>query len=520
MAVSSVVLRGLEVEELTTEELAREALASGQCQETIDGALVLMTGKFTGRSPGDRFIVRDELTESGVDWGPRNQAISPESYRAIAKKLEAHLGQSRVFEVWARTGGELGAPVRVLTTSPAHALFSRHMFQPAPRPANYPDSGTITVLHAPELFATPEVHGTKSGTFIVLSPHDRTILIGGTGYAGEIKKSVFSLMCFLLPEQDILPMHASVSVGKNGDSAVFFGLSGTGKTTLSADPTRLLVGDDEHGWSDEGLFNLEGGCYAKTIGLRKEFEPDIWNAVHRPRVILENVKFDPKTRTVDWNDASITENTRAAYPLSELPRVYPKPIANHPRHVIFLTADAFGILPPIAELTIDQAEYYFLIGYTAKIAGTERGIVKPEPTFSTCFGSPFMPRSPVLYAGLLRERVLSVGARVWLVNTGWIKGPYGVGHRIAIADTRRMVAAILENEIDPTTLRPEPWFNLNVPTAIRGIDPGLLDVRAGYGDTAQYDREAAELARKFHANFAQYRAAASPSVQKAGPRPV
>jgi phosphoenolpyruvate carboxykinase (ATP) len=500
---------------LSDEQLAERALQSGQCVATSFGALVLQTGRFTGRSPSDRFLVRDEHTEARVDWGPRNQGLSPDGYRALAMELREALSHREVLEVRAHVGGTFGAPVRVVTTSPAHALFSRHLLQ-AERPgANFED--TITVLHDPEFLASPERHGTASSTFIVLSPSDRTVLIGGTAYAGEIKKAVFSLMNYLLPEHGILPMHAAVNVGPSGDSAVFFGLSGTGKTTLSADPERFLLGDDEHGWSDEGLFNLEGGCYAKAIGLREEYEPDIWRAVHRPRVVLENVVLD-SSGAVDWSDRSLTENTRAAYPLAALPRVYGEELARHPRNVIFLTADAFGVLPPLARLSLDQAEYYFLSGYTAKLAGTELGQLAPQPTFSTCFGSPFMPRPPVSYSRLLRQRVEAVGANVWLVNTGWIGGGYGDGRRISIADTRRMVRAVLEGELDSTPTLVEPWFGLSVPHEVPGIAQSLLHPRQNWSDPGQYDAQAGLLAQRFDDNFAVHAASVGDSVRAVGPR--
>jgi phosphoenolpyruvate carboxykinase (ATP) len=503
---------------LSVERLAELALRTGQCSRTREGALVLKTGRFTGRAPQDRFIVEDEHTRPRVEWGPRNQAISPAHFATLRTVLQAHLARGDVFEVNAHAGGEEGAPLTVLTTSPAHALFSRHLFQ-APRPG---ESRTppLTVLHAPECLALPEQHGTRSETFIVLCPSERTILIGGTGYAGEIKKAVFSILNYLLPERGILPMHAAVNVGASGNSAVFFGLSGTGKTTLSADPERFLLGDDEHGWSDAGLFNLEGGCYAKTVDLSAEQEPEIWRAVHRENVLLENVVLDPETRAVDFHDRSITENTRAAYPLSALSRVAVDAVAKAPEHVVFLTADAFGVLPPVARLSLDQTVYYFLSGYTAKLAGTELGQLSPQPTFSTCFGSPFMPRRAVEYAELLRHRIVASGSKVWLVNTGWMAGPYGEGRRIPIADTRRIVRAILNDELVQTPCDVEPWFGLHVPLAVSGLPSALLDVRAGWRDPARYDEQALALARRFDENFAGYRSQVSYAVAHAGPFPA
>ncbi|HEY3493231.1 MAG TPA: phosphoenolpyruvate carboxykinase (ATP) [Polyangiaceae bacterium] len=504
--------------DLPTALLAQFAVASGQCRSTRDGALVLKTGRFTGRAPQDRYVVEDEHTRTRVEWGARNLGISQARYQALKQHLAAHLAQNEVFEVSAHAGGPEGMPLTVFTTSPAHALFSRHLFQ-SPRPKSHGAPG-LTLLHAPECLAVPERHGTRSETFIVLCPTERLILIGGTGYAGEIKKSVFSVLNYLLPERNILPMHAAVNVGEAGDSAVFFGLSGTGKTTLSADAERFLVGDDEHGWSDAGLFNLEGGCYAKTVDLSAEHEPEIWRAVHREGVLLENVALDPVTRDVDFHDRSLTENTRAAYPLSNLARVTAAEVVPAPRNVIFLTADAFGVLPPLARLSLDQTVYYFLSGYTAKLAGTELNQLSPQPTFSTCFGSPFMPRPAVEYAALLRERVLAAGAQVWLVNTGWIGGPYGEGRRMPIADTRRIVRAILNGELVETPCNTDPWFGLHVPRAVPGVAPALLDVRASWRDPARYDEQALKLSRRFDENFATYRGSVSEAVVNAGPFPV
>jgi phosphoenolpyruvate carboxykinase (ATP) len=503
---------------LTVARLAELALDRGQCSRTRHGALVLRTGRFTGRAPDDRFIVEDDHTRSRVEWGSRNQAISKADYQALRAHLSVHLAGTEVFEVNAHAGGKEGAPLVVLTTSPAHALFAHHLFQ-----ARHPSASKkppITVLHAPECLAIPELHGTKSQTFIVLCPSERTILIGGTGYAGEIKKSVFSLLNYLLPERRILPMHAAVNVGPSGDSAVFFGLSGTGKTTLSAEAERFLLGDDEHGWSDDGVFNLEGGCYAKTVDLSAEHEPQIWSAVHQENVLLENVVLDPATGEVDFGDRSITENTRAAYPLSALSRVAQEEIVPAPKHVIFLTADAFGVLPPVARLSLDQTVYYFLSGYTAKLAGTELGQQSPKPTFSTCFGSPFMPRPAVEYAELLRERVVSSGAQVWLVNTGWTGGPYGEGRRFPIADTRRIVRAILNDELTRTLFDAEPWFGLRVPREVPGVARALLDVRGSWNDASRYDEQALALARRFDENFASYRSRVSEAVAHAGPFPA
>jgi phosphoenolpyruvate carboxykinase (ATP) len=361
----------------------------------------------------------------------------------------------------------------------------------------------LTILHSPDCFAVPETHGVRSGTFIVIDIASRTILIGGTGYAGELKKAVFSYLNFVLPARGILPMHAAVSVGNWGDSAVFFGLSGTGKTTLSTDPERYLLGDDEHGWSDHGLFNLEGGCYAKTLKLSATDEPDIWRAVNTPLSVLENVIIDRDNAQIAWDDASITENTRGAYPLLALSRVWPKPVARPPEHVIFLTADAFGVLPPVARLTREQAVYHFLSGYTAKLAGTEAGSKEPQPTFSACFGAPFMPRPASRYAELLRQRLEESGARVWLVNTGWVGGAYGEGERMPIYETRLIIRAILSSSLELGPTRVDPFFGLAVPRHVAGVRPSILDPRTSWKDTRRYDAQARRLVRRFQENLAR-----------------
>jgi phosphoenolpyruvate carboxykinase (ATP) len=414
--------------------------------------------------------------------------------------MRRHLAERTTYAVTRHAGGREGSTVRLITTSAAHALFATHLFQPPRRDGGEP----ITILHSPDCFADPAVHGTASGTFIVLDIENRLILIGGTGYAGEIKKSVFSFFNFELPGRGVLTMHAAANVGPRGDTALFFGLSGTGKTTLSADPERLLVGDDEHAWSDAGVFNIEGGCYAKCINLSAKDEPAIWRAVHTPLTVIENVVLDPDTSEPIWTDSSITENTRAAYSLESLDRVSPHDVVAAPRNVVFLTADAFGLLPPVAKLTDEQIGYYFLCGYTAKVAGTEAGTLTPTPTFSACFGGPFMPRPAARYAQLLRERVAAAGANVWLVNTGWSGGPYGVGQRMPIQETRRIVHAILASELDRVPFRRDEHFGLHVPTAVRGVRPEVLDARAAYGDTARYDEQAKMLAGRFAENYAQY----------------
>lgn len=515
--------------DLDTAALRDIAISSGACRQTCDGALVMSTGPHTGRAASDRFIVANAASLAAVGWGKVNRPLPAEAFQALRQHLLAHLDAAATYELHLHAGGAAGARVRVVTTSAAHALFCRFLFQDAARFAELgapaasslgpqaPLPHAITVLHAPECQADPAVHGTRSGTFIVLDLLSRTVLIGGTAYAGELKKAVFSLLNFALPEAGILPMHAAVNVGASGDSAVFFGLSGTGKTTLSADPERFLVGDDEHGWSAQGLFNLEGGCYAKTLGLRPELEPEIWRAVHGPSALLENVVVASATGDVAWGDASVTENTRAAYPLHALGRVWSAPVVQAPGHVIFLTADAFGVLPPVAQLSASQALYYFLSGYTAKLAGTEAGLVRPEPTFSTCFGAPFMPRPAATYARLLRQRLEESQARVWLVNTGWVGGAYGEGQRMAIGETRRIVSAILGGELTHAPRRRSGRFGLEVPTQVPGVRSAVLDPRACWADPARYAAQEAALAERFIDNFRNYAAEVSSDVQSAGP---
>jgi phosphoenolpyruvate carboxykinase (ATP) len=484
--------------ELGSAELARAAVAQAQCIETCDGALVLRTGAHTGMATRDRYIVEDELTCDSVAWGPSNQGLDAERYRALELHVRRHFADRDVYVVTRHAGGPEGLPVRVLTTSPAHALFCRHLFQ---TPRSDCTSDLLTVLHAPDCSAAADLHGTASGTFIVINAAARTILIGGTAYCGEIKKAVFSYLNFTLPARGILTMHAAVNVGDWGDSAVFFGLSGTGKTTLSADPERHLLGDDESAWSDRGLFSLEGGCYAKTMGISEATEPAIWRAVHTPLTLLENVVVDPRTGDIDWNDASITENSRAAYPLAALDRVWPEETSAAPEHVVFLTADAFGVVPPVAKLSPDQIIYHFLAGYTAKFGGTEAGTeadkAQPQPTFSACFGAPFMPRPARHYARLLAERIAAARARVWLVNTGWMGSPFGQAQRIPIEETRCILRALLSSTLELGPMRRDPHFDWLVPEHVPGVRAEILDPRRAHSDRGRYDQRARMLRKLF-----------------------
>src|SRR3989442_9064227 len=430
---------------LTPSLLYEHAIRRREGIVTNSGPFAAVTSPHTGRSPNDKFLVQEPASRHRIWWGRMNQPIAPEKFDRLKADVEAHLSGQELFvrDVYAGADPNFRLPIRFITPNAWHALFVYNMFL---RPADGELARFVPgfeVLHAPEFQANPAIHGTKSGTFIIVSFAQQTILIGGTRYAGELKKSIFTILNYTLPLKGVLSMHCSANVGKDGDSALFFGLSGTGKTTLSSDPQRGLIGDDEHGWSDRGIFNFEGGCYAKVIKLSKEAEPQIWDASRRFGTILENVMLDPVTREMDFDDMSLTENTRSSYPLSFIDNAIPSGQARHPNNVIMLTADAFGVLPPIAKLTPEGAMYHFLSGYTAKVAGTEKGVTEPKATFSTCFGAPFLPLNPNVYARMLGERIAKHQARVWLVNNGWTGGPPGVGSRMKIAYTRAMLTAAL-----------------------------------------------------------------------------
>ncbi len=502
----------------TTSQLYTDALLRGEARLAERGPLVVDTGEHTGRSPQDKFIVREPGSEDRIWWGEVNAEISEESFERLRDKLTDHLGAGDVYVVDAFAGAdpEHRIGVRVITESPWHALFAKTLFiDPEPEELGEMDIDAL-VLHGPSLDAVPAEDGTRSSTFVVLHPSRAEVLIGGTFYAGEIKKSIFTLLNDRLPLEDVFPMHCSANVGDDGSVAVFFGLSGTGKTTLSADPARRLIGDDEHGWSDEGIFNFEGGCYAKAIRLSEEAEPEIFKATRSFGTVLENVVAD-EHGVLDLDDDSKTENTRAAYKLEQIANALPAKRAGHPSSVIFLTADAFGILPPIARLTREQALYWFLSGFTSKLAGTEIGVQEPQPTFSSCFGAPFLPQPPSVYAGMLGERLARHGATVWLVNTGWTGGPCGEGHRMPIAATRALLEAALSGELDGAEYRVDDVFGLDVPVTVPGVDSRLLDPRSTWRDPERYDVKAKELARMFRKNFERF-PAVSPGVAAAGPR--
>jgi phosphoenolpyruvate carboxykinase (ATP) len=502
----------------TVSQLYSHALRRGEALLAEDGPLVVDTGEHTGRSPKDKFVVREPGSAGRIWWSDVNAEISEQSFERLREKLAARLGEGDVYVVDAFAGADPAhrLAVRVVTESPWHALFAKTLFiDPTPDELERMETQAL-VLHAPSVVAVPAEDGTRSGTFVVLHPSRTEVLIGGTYYAGEVKKSIFTLMNDRLPLEGVFPMHCSANVGDDGSVAVFFGLSGTGKTTLSADPERALIGDDEHGWGKDGVFNFEGGCYAKVIRLSSEAEPEIYKMTQTFGTVLENVVMDDKG-VLDLDDDSKTENTRAAYKLEQIANALPAKRAGHPSSVVFLTADAFGILPPIARLTRDQALYWFLSGFTSKLAGTEIGVKEPQPTFSTCFGAPFWPQPPAVYAGLLGENLDRHGANVWLVNTGWTGGPYGEGHRMPIQATRALLHAALTGELAAAVFRTDDVFGLEAPVEVPGVDAMLLDPRSTWADPRAYDAKARELAQMFRDNFTRFTDVAS-GVVAAGPR--
>ena len=507
---------------LNAAQLYEESMRRGETKMAMGGALVALTGQHTGRSPNDRFVVDDEATRDDIWWGDVNRPISAAHFDGLYKKMIAHLSASDMFvqDCYAGADPTYRLPVRVVTENAWHNLFARNMFiQPAREelPSFEP---AFTVLQAPSLAADPESDGTNSGTFIVVNLAKRVIIIGGSAYAGEIKKSIFSVMNFLLPPKNVLPMHCSANIGADGASAIFFGLSGTGKTTLSADASRQLVGDDEHGWGPEGVFNFEGGCYAKTINLTAEAEPEIFATTGRFGSIVENVMMDEETRAFDFFDTTYSENGRVSYDIGQIPNASPDGRAAHPKNIMMLTCDAFGVLPPISQLTPEQAMYHFLSGYTAKVAGTERGLKEPSATFSTCFGAPFMPRHPTVYAKLLGEKMAEQGAKCWLVNTGWSGGGYGAGERMRIAHTRAMVNAALDGKFDGVEFRPDPNFGVLVPTSCPDVPSEVLTPRNTWADGSAYDDQARDLTQRFEKNFVQFEGHVNDDVKAAAIRPA
>ena len=506
---------------LSTAPLVEHAIARGEGLLSKDGAFVVETGHHTGRSAQDKFIVHDAVTGPVIWWGKTNKPISPEQFANVRADFAAALAAKETLFVQDLFGGsqpEHRVNVRVITELAWHSLFIRTLLV---RPDTAALAGFVpefTIIDLPSFKADPARHGCRTGTIIAVDFEGKTILIGGTQYSGEMKKSVFSILNYLLPPQGIMPMHCSANIGPKGDTAVFFGLSGTGKTTLSADASRTLIGDDEHGWSDTAVFNFEGGCYAKAIRLSAEAEPEIYATTKRFGTILENVVIDRDTREIDLDDGSLAENSRASYPIDFIPNASADNLGPVPSNVIMLTADAFGILPPIAKLTPEQAMYHFLSGYTARVAGTEIGVTEPDATFSTCFGAPFMPRHPSVYGNLLKERIAKGGVDCWLVNTGWTGGIYGTGKRMPIKVTRALLNAALDGSLNDAPFRTDPNFGFQVPVAVPGVDPQILNPRETWADKAAYDAKAKALVAMFVDNFAQFEEHVDAGVRESAPR--
>jgi phosphoenolpyruvate carboxykinase (ATP) len=503
---------------LGTAPLVEAAIANGEGHLAKDGPLVVATGKHTGRSASDKFIVRDAETESTVWWGKTNVAMTPEHFATLKADFFAALGEKSKLYVADLFGGsqaEYRVNVRVITEFAWHNLFIRTLLV-RPEAAELSSfAPEYTIIDLPSFRADPAKHGCRTETVIAVNFTEKLILIGGTSYAGEMKKSVFGILNYLLPVKGVMPMHCSANIGPKGDTAVFFGLSGTGKTTLSADASRTLIGDDEHGWSDTAVFNFEGGCYAKMINLSAEAEPEIFATSKRFGTVLENVVMDPETRELDFDDNTLAENSRGSYPIDFIPNASKDNLGPVPQNIIFLTADAYGVLPPISRLTPEQAMYHFLSGYTARVAGTEIGVTEPSATFSTCFGAPFMPRHPSVYGNLLKERIAKGGVTCWLVNTGWTGGKYGVGSRMPIKVTRGLLNAALDGSLNSATFRTDANFGFEVPVEVPGIDSKILDPRATWADGAAYDETAAKLVKQFVDNFTQFEDHVDASVREA-----
>lgn len=506
---------------LNPSELYEHALRNGEAELTRDGALRVLTGQYTGRSPKDKFFVQQTPSANNIWWGDVNQPITSELFDYMHTKVVNHLKRSRnlyIQDAFCGTDKAYRLPIRVMSEVAYHALFAWNMFVRSTAEELAEHIPQFTVLAAPTLLARPDEDGTRSGTFIGVNLEKKLIIIVGTLYSGEVKKGIFSVMNYLLPQRGVMPMHCSANTSDDGkNTAVFFGLSGTGKTTLSADPNRILIGDDEHGWSNKGIFNFEGGCYAKTIDLSEEGEPLIYATTKMFGTILENVPLD-EDRTPDFSDTRFTENTRCSYPLHFIPNASDNGLAGHPDNVIFLTADASGVMPPISKLSPEQAMYHFISGYTARVAGTERGVTEPQATFSACFGAPFMPLHPTVYAELLYKKIRKHNAAVWLVNTGWTGGGYGVGSRMELSYTRRMVNAIINGELDNVEFEEELFFGLMIPTSVPDVPRDILNPRLTWADKAAYDVQATKLAAMFRKNFDKFRALASPDILAGGPK--
>jgi phosphoenolpyruvate carboxykinase (ATP) len=505
---------------LDTPQLVELALRRSEGCMSEHGALVVATGKHTGRSAQDKFIVRDVQTQEDVWWGASNKPMSREAFALLQKDFFKHLATLDDVFVQDLFGGsqpEFRVGVRVVSELAWHSSFVRTMLVRPSADELECFAPDYMIVDLPSFKADPERHGCRSETVIAINFTRRMILIGGTGYAGEIKKAVFTILNYVLPQQGVMPMHCSANIGPNGDTAIFFGLSGTGKTTLSADASRTLIGDDEHGWSDTAVFNFEGGCYAKMIRLSADAEPEIHATTRRFGTILENVVMHSETRTLDLDDDTLAENSRGAYPIHFIPNASAKNMGPVPKNIIMLTADAFGVLPPIAMLTPEQAMYHFLSGYTAKVAGTEVGVTEPEATFSTCFGAPFMPRHPNIYGNLLRKRIAKGGVNCWLVNTGWTGGQYGTGSRMPIKVTRALLNAALSGKLLDAPFRIDPHFGFAVPIKVEGVESGILDPRSTWADGHDYDQAARSLADRFRRNFTQFVAHVDESIRAAAP---
>ena len=526
--MSTEVGRGLELEglssdrvkwNLSTAALYEEAVRRQEGLIAAEGPLACRTGQYTGRSPNDKFIVREPSSEANIAWGKVNRPMEPAHFEALHHDLLSSLAAKELYVLECHVGADPAyrLPIRIITEYAWHNLFARNLFIVPSNPALAPHAPEFTVIDSPSFLADPTRHGSRSQAVIAVNFSRKLVLVGGTSYAGEIKKSIFSILNYILPLKNVLPMHCSANIGPAGDVALFFGLSGTGKTTLSSDPARRLIGDDEHGWSDRGVFNFEGGCYAKTIHLSAEAEPQIYSTTRRFGTVLENVIVDPETRALNLDDDRLTENTRAAYPIEFIDNAVLSGQGGHPKNIVMLTADAFGVLPPIARLTPAGAMYHFLSGYTAKVAGTERGLTEPTATFSTCFGSPFLPLAPTRYANMLGDCIARHHATVWLVNTGWTGGAHGTGRRMKIADTRAMIAAALSGALDHVGYEKDPNFNLDVPTTCPGVSAEVLKPRRTWANPSAYDAQARKLAQMFAENFKTFEQGVTAEVKAAGP---
>ncbi len=485
------------------------------------GPIVVRTGYHTGRSPNDKFLVKEPTSDNNIWWSKVNRSMSEDQFNRLFAKMMAYIQGKDLYveDCYVCADDKYRFPIRIITETAWHNLFARNMFRRYTDPSELEKHDPqFTVIQMPNIHANPENDGTNSEVFVLINFGKRLVLIGGSSYAGEIKKSIFTVLNYLMPMKNVMSMHCSANVGEKGDVALFFGLSGTGKTTLSADPKRKLIGDDEHGWSEEGVFNYEGGCYAKVIRLSEEAEPDIYETTRRFGTILENVQIDAQTRRIDLDDDTFTENTRAAYPITHINNIIEKGKGGHPENIVMLTADAFGVLPPISKLTIEQAMYHFISGYTAKVAGTEKGVTEPKATFSTCFGAPFMVWHPTVYAKLLGEKIKEHKVNCWLVNTGWTGGPYGIGSRMKIQYTRAMLNAALDGKLDNVEYETDPVFNLQIPKRCEGVPSEVLNPKKTWKDKAEYDKMAKKLAAMFNENFKEFEKGTEKEIIAAGPR--